>query len=1541
MSRGQGLHQPVFGPGPLALRQSFVSGAALRLSATPLLTSSRLAPSLVSSWSSGPPPRFLATTPPPTTIPPLDPPPRGPAPSGVSHATPLPSVAHSEGVGVGGTGACGASPEGVGAEDVGARGCSFWEHSRGARAGGASLEETGAGGTRLELELQQKEQQQQHQQQLPPLYPLSPPVSGFRALGLPFPPPDASLSPTAYGPMFPPTHSPPSGLVFGCFLSSSVTVVSSCCPAQLLSCSCTSLISFQRPPNGLTSFESLMFSALVGSPDESSLIASISTPITDYYRATRRVVTRVLASLVTDRRASSSFISALNATVTDFAATRHLDYATRMVPAHPLSARIGSALGYDHSETTSYTAFLKGRLHGEIWMRRSPGINYHFPSSDPMERRPVYGLCQAPHEWHDTLRTTLATLGFSSSYAEIVGCLMYYMTCTRLDLAFPLGVLSRFDATRRHRLVHWSAPVRVAKYLVTTPGMWLVLGGTQPIVLTEHCNSSYAHDVETQRSTQGYCFNLGTGACLRWLTFFLTDLGERPRSAPTFYADSKAMILLCQEPQLESKVKHIDVRYFLLRELQRRGHARLDFVASAANTAYIFTKALALGPRPLGPLTATAATVAPAYCATMALLRVLAFDHEGRLALYDAVVARYSSLATATLGRLLLPYLFPELCAFATVEDLVSHLRTSNARYRAAVPAEFLHKNQPSMFITLYFIVTCLPDSLRSVTDHFLSLDPTSLTADLLEQHLLAAQTTTVAVGAACGTPRPPFFEGAEGACYRCVPPDPGIAAAALGASESGTLPGTVPAQALHTFTLDSGASACFFRDSTTLTPLSILVPVQLADPSGGPDVARFSTVLPCPAVPSGSLSGLHLPSFSANLVSTTALHDAMVTTTTLGGQRVTICTSTRTGHHLAAFTCRPGSSLYTLATEPPQVAASAQTLSAAAAWFVRRARLWSGATRAGGAGGAAGAGVTGAIAITGPGGARTRGTRAAGSGGVEGAGAGDPKESGATGAGGSGAGGIGAAGAGFGGTGTGDIGVGGPGVRGAGAGGARAVDPGGVVRPRPYFVPLLQQLVCTARRVPRSRPPPVPGTHAMTLRPSSIPLCVPLPSPPEFSLPEVPDPESDRTRATSPTVSCLLATAVTDPSFESAAASALVAELLDFATAYHLDYTTALVAESASASPASVGGECALGTDVFEDKKEDFECLAAAVPRFASTLLAPEGDPDAPDIPTPRSYAEAITGTYVDEVPAPGANIVDGMWIFRVKWPPGSPPAFKARYVARGFSQRQGVDYFHTFSPTPKMTTLGVLLHVAAQRDYELHSLDFSTDFLQGSLHEEIWLRRPPGFTVSFPAGLHLRLLGLLLLLLTRRCFYVLVYVDDLVFATADIEALTLVNLELQKRHTCTHLGELRSYLGLQITRDRARCTITLTLSHMVHQVLQRFGFQFSSPQLTPLSTSHLLSAPPSDESVEPSGSYPELVGCFMYLMTCTRPHLAYPLSLLACYVAPGRHQKVHWDDAKKVLRYLCSTSGMGLVLGGRGPVVLTGHADASCVDDSATQGS
>ncbi|CAI5940911.1 unnamed protein product [Closterium sp. NIES-65] len=456
-----------------------------------------------------------------------------------------------------------------------------------------------------------------------------------------------------------------------------------------------------------------------------------------------------------------------------------------------------------------------------------------------------------------------------------------------------------------------------------------------------------------------------------------------------------------------------------------------------------------------------------------------------------AHIARYSSPATAALSRLMLPYLFPDLATFPTVADLITHLRTSDTRYRAALPAEFCAKNPPAMYITLYYIVTRLPDSLRVVRDHFLSVCPTTLTVYLLKKGLLVAEKSMVAVGASREDPRTLVFEGCspspllpsvasaaavdlfgfesvgaasapsgrrrtgkgkggkgargagggggggsggsggggggggsgggggggggssgggggggggggsrgggggggargggggggggsgggggagrdstqrsglggslrqhqrsfvsgtlrvracggshstqrcfgrltdtwhrqlpeaseiplwgdlsragvaifdldydailaamycvttsvEGVYYLCVPPDPGIEATALGAGEAAALGasasatpaarasaalgtgesallGTTSAQALHTFTLNSSASR------STRTPLSRPVAVSLSDPSGGPVLASFSTVLPCPSAPSGTLSGLYLPSFSTNLVS-------------------------------------------------------------------------------------------------------------------------------------------------------------------------------------------------------------------------------------------------------------------------------------------------------------------------------------------------------------------------------------------------------------------------------------------------------------------------------------------------------------------------------------------------------------------------------------------------------------------------------------------------------------------------------------------------
>ncbi|CAI7805905.1 unnamed protein product, partial [Closterium sp. NIES-53] len=377
-----------------------------------------------------------------------------------------------------------------------------------------------------------------------------------------------------------------------------------------------------------------------------------------------------------------------------------------------------------------------------------------------------------------------------------------------------------------------------------------------------------------------------------------------------------------------------------------------------------------------------------------------------------AHIACYSSPTTAALSRLMLPYLFPDLAAFATVADLVAHLRTSDARYRVALPTEFLPSNSPTMYITLYYLLSVLlaatvaPPSLRGVPlSPFSPLLPllllsTSLAlrrsalrlplvgdavlarareagvvegvveavvgeveevevvvgvilgvgasvaaveamaavaeevaaaaaaAEVAEEVVLVAvqpRSVEALVAASVSSSRAPvrprlfssFVSGTlgvgglgnvpifdlefdailaamyaladitEGDCYLRVPPDPGTVAAALGASAAAAL--------------GASASTAPGADSTTLTPLRQPVAVSLADPSGGPVLAHSSTVLPCPAAPSGLLSGLHLPSFSTNLVSGADLQVAWV-----AASSQVLAAASKSSHASAPCSCHP-----------------------------------------------------------------------------------------------------------------------------------------------------------------------------------------------------------------------------------------------------------------------------------------------------------------------------------------------------------------------------------------------------------------------------------------------------------------------------------------------------------------------------------------------------------------------------------------------------------------------------------------------------------
>ncbi|CAI7778470.1 unnamed protein product [Closterium sp. NIES-53] len=381
-------------------------------------------------------------------------------------------------------------------------------------------------------------------------------------------------------------------------------------------------------------------------------------------------------------------------------------------------------------------------------------------------------------------------------------------------------------------------------------------------------------------------------------------------------------------------------------------------------------------------------------------------------------------------------------------------------------------------------------------------------------------------------------------------------------------------------------------------------------------------------------------------------------------------------------------------------------------------------------------------------------------------------------------------------------------------------VAPPATRRPTLYLPPHL---------LPAAPPQPRPSRYRadhpfhLALRPRAPPRSS-LPLLPASSLPVPPDPVSGSRCAVSRIVSHLLSSLVVHPTAPPLSVLALVATISAFNSSHRLDYASHLV--SGPASSPSTEDALDLSLEVMEDRQFELGFPAAVLPHLCAMLLAPEGI-QTPLTPRPlaltRRWSRDLT-----PLPPPGRNVVSGRWLYKVNQLPGAPPVFKARYVARGFSQREGVDFFQTFAPNPKMTTLWALLHVAAQRDYELHSLDFSTAFLQGILHEHIWLHRPAWLHWLFPCWDPLAVasttLGFFLSsadpsLFVRRTstpFFVLVYVDDLVFVTPDRTALAFVKEELKRRHTYTDLGELQRYLGLKITRDRAACTIMLTQSHM-----------------------------------------------------------------------------------------------------------------------------
>lgn len=378
-----------------------------------------------------------------------------------------------------------------------------------------------------------------------------------------------------------------------------------------------------------------------------------------------------------------------------------------------------------------------------------------------------------------------------------------------------------------------------------------------------------------------------------------------------------------------------------------------------------------------------------------------------------------------------------------------------------------------------------------------------------------------------------------------------------------------------------------------------------------------------------------------------------------------------------------------------------------------------------------------------------------------------------------------------------------------------------------------------------------------------------------------------------------------------------------------------------------------------------------------------PKSYREAVESPEAEQWREAIRveyesliqhGTWTLEPLPKGRKAVGCKWVFDLKRDKaGNVQRYKARLVAKGYSQVEGVDFQETFSPVARFTTMRVILTMAADQDLEVHQLDIKTAFLNGYLEEEIYMEQPEGYVLEgestrgqgkstrLVCKLQRSLYGLkqasrawnerLRVELAKLEFdpapmepslflhrggkgpYLLVYVDDILMVGRSVDMAPLKQ-ELEKIFTVTGGEEASFFLSIGLERDREAGTFTLTQRRYGQDVLERFGMLDCRSTRTPLPSGFKFHQEPQGERVEiPPRDYQSAVGSLMYLVTGTRPDLAFAVGAASRYLTcPTKH---HWEGIMHVMRYLKSTLDTGLVLGRKsgeapGQLQLYAHSDA-----------
>lgn len=327
-----------------------------------------------------------------------------------------------------------------------------------------------------------------------------------------------------------------------------------------------------------------------------------------------------------------------------------------------------------------------------------------------------------------------------------------------------------------------------------------------------------------------------------------------------------------------------------------------------------------------------------------------------------------------------------------------------------------------------------------------------------------------------------------------------------------------------------------------------------------------------------------------------------------------------------------------------------------------------------------------------------------------------------------------------------------------------------------------------------------------------------------------------------------------------------------------------------------------------------------------------------------------------------PGTKEISAKWVFKRKLAPdGSIERYKARLVARGFSQIHGIDYNEVFSPVVRMDSIRLLFSLCAQLDLEYLQFDVATAFLNGSIEEELYLRPPEG--LEAPDGYTCRLRKSLYgLRQAPRCWntkfagmlktfnmkqttsdpcvfvgegpiYLAIYVDDgLIFARD--KAMISQLMDYLTKNLDVKVVDSACFIGVEIARDREKRSVFLHQSAYIGRMLERFRMHESKGVATPLEVGHALHKKETlDQPVIESVRYAEAIGSLLYCALATRPDIAHALSVLSKYT--GAPREAHYKGVKRVFRYLRATHNFGLLYEHTNKSALICYTDADWAGD------